>query len=790
MYKIILGKKNSPWKVSQNPLKGNWYTDIVHFKDFENDRKKFLKKYTEIDLDDISNWLEADLIWSDSVHIKVTFDIDDYKEKFGEMSKHKFLNRDFMVVYDDVEKEFYFFSISQIFSDGNSNKSYNKIEYDGELDVFFQYGIQNILTNKQVNLLRSHSPNEWCKDNDTGAIKPNVDIDSELGVSEGLELNGSKIISDRETFFDENKQQLLLVLQLQQKEVRAGFISKLNIGTYRFQADILMPNTIDFNSSKGETNLVTRYLYFPNFGKDNNEVSTNTIWETVSGVANNNISIIKPKIEKQANVTVSKINYLLQDKYIGIVLDMKNVDDKEIYNELKNSPQLLKIIPVNGDIFVKEIEVDLLVNNPEQEKNTGNDIKSEIGLMTSIGNGEYRYGIESNNWKPYQSKVGWRPDDYGSGIYLAKTYKIKFCEDIPIYENFVITDFKIPSLSPTYDTNLKSKYKSRNIGKMYNSTALEFNVVDSQLASFTIRPELMKNSSEMAIFHEKVIAIDQTTVSTRFIPLGGLHIYDSVYFNSSRKSPYRWNTSNNLQNFRNVDSFKEFVLNNSNGVNEEYKQAKQRREIAKTTGSLQIASGVLQTLTGSLAMAKGIVKPDMGSQLSGGNSIIGGIGGIIGGINTLAMMNNELNSMGAKMRDRNSNVNNIAANGTEIDTYTRLDMASFESLEFQTWKLPNVIYEKLAMYYNQFGVEMGGKLVSPLDYIHTHQRFNFMMIEPQTGYNAINAEYSALIAQIITLSLAMGVRIWHWDENMDDFEIGNYEYNNPLVTIKNESEVY
>jgi len=214
-----------------------------------------------------------------------------------------------------------------------------------------------------------------------------------------------------------------------------------------------------------------------------------------------------------------------------------------------------------------------------------------------------------------------------------------------------------------------------------------------------------------------VFGIDQNTLTTNFDTER-----ESVYSKADRRTNYVFNESNNFQDFRNEDRYLTFLLENSNGINQQAKQMELQRKLTIMNASFGIAAGVGSIAAGGFNVMAGLnnLKNPDEDRLAAQNSVSGGTSTAVGAVGTIAsnigsilQSKNAIDMQLANLRDKNSGNISMASSGTEIGTYDVLDKEGWLGLTIQYFNIPDRYLQNIAMHYHMNGMSLGGLVDEP-----------------------------------------------------------------------------
>jgi hypothetical protein len=184
MTKILLTNKNSEWGIIVNPVANNTYRHILDF-DSEDTKDRFINTQLFPNIPNFDYKVEIEKtkpisrIVIDSVKAIFRVDIDDYPNE----TIHSLLNKDFAIVKDSGV--FYYYSLS------GKTKNTKIVEYEAELDIFFQYDIKTIFNNTKAEVESAHY-DRYRKEAD-GKIVADINISSLNSSTENNAMNEGQI---------------------------------------------------------------------------------------------------------------------------------------------------------------------------------------------------------------------------------------------------------------------------------------------------------------------------------------------------------------------------------------------------------------------------------------------------------------------------------------------------------------------------------------------------------------------------------------------------------------------
>lgn len=790
--KILLSKKNSKWKVVQNVLTGNYYTDVVSFRN-DDEKDQFLQQNVATDWRDLTKYINISPTWEDEIHFSFTTDL-----KLSGMTKSKALRCDFAIVYDENDKEagYRFYSLTARL---NPKQNYSTISFVAELDVFFTYDIKNIWKpNAQIASERRVFNNQWLQD-EAGNLYPNIKIGNDLSL---LEETGSEaLVTSHFAGINTNTTKgLLLYFKPSRRKVNFNSpIKFLKTGnTVTAQINGIFEDCVTVRASATGSTVDVGYLVI------------NT--ETTSDKSNN-ITYLASEPADAINIVhlnnypplqrVEKY-YKKSDKYVVLWLDINKLSTPAwtfqseytiTWGDLLNSPELLKIEPTNEDwTNEKKALLTTIDTNTKYASNNGFTFDN-----TKVGASDF--------WFNQDLVVNYQ---YIPILNVNDVHKVK--------ETFVEKAFfpKVTQKMLTVDY-----YDYHQYAKLANSENLNWSIVDVLKNQLNFNMNILNATNDTFTIENQTVHNLSGRFSKVFIQEMGL-----VNPGNSLRNPYVLETDFNLDYFQNTDKWLDYAAQNQLSINQQSRRLKSNIALGAIGSVASIAlsaTGVAGGIAGGIrgAMSKNVlnkltpggIDPQILNDFSSGDyetylnnrnrgldynqtvtkyklhseivnknkntstAAVMGLGNIVSGVKEFVNSIMDLKELSNSLAIAQTNSNIIKSVGGEYEKLIALD----NPYSYHIFKneQPEVIKKALGYHFHRFGYNNGGRLESPLESLNKGVIFDYIMSNYASTYQALNETVSPQEAKIIANSIEQGVRVWHWTPDLpDSWEIGNYRFRN------------
>lgn len=773
-FKVLIGQKNSKWKVVQNPLKGNFYTDVVDFRN-DNEKDQFLNLNFFPDWKNLNNggWVETPLKWHDEIHAEFTIDLE--KTKF---TRSDALRKDFCCVYDSNENSYKFYTMEAHLS---NKQVYTTLTYVIELDLFFTYDIKKIWKdNVQVEMLRGVSMKQWDGD------KPYLSIAGDLAFSEGLNAKTAVIPEISTVIGKDTIDGVVAWLSLQPRDLALKI-------QYLESGGGLINRTI-------QTRLVDTFQYFEQ--------------NTGNGLF---VGYMTPFIKKDA------IKYLHHTK--GNWSGLFYYDDSEKitpvktntrFSSKKQSVLLPVFIPLNNfsdyDWIHSNDVVKLVPFSVSSIANytllqwlawsTGADLETDPDTPTLISadvvNHPYIpwYGV-NNNYSSLMPKGYINP---ASNV-IASTSQLSW--------TFIL------------NVNKGDLFDWSQYTKLFFGDFAPVVVVGPDKQKMEISLEL---TGDKAFFTQ-----------TKHVYIDGIHYVIKINGDNKHNFYDVGDVRNGwvLESFinpeitRNTSAFAQFVSQNATAINVNAKMERRDKKMAIANGTLGLVMSAGSAIAGGVAGAVGggavasagqamlgpsteamSVGKDLlsieqytpganvyrsglsgfnqgqqniakGRQMQAGGVMTGiaGIGGIVSNIEGLIKSGDQIKRTTASLTDK-ANVGGTKEFVQAGWDYLRNIDGDTNAVFYQT-HLPDMLRNQIAMHFHKYGYNLGNTLASPLTYLSNGIYWDYFQADFNSLYQAFNENLSPQESKIAALTLSQGVRVWHWTPDIyDGWQVGDYTRRN------------
>lgn len=739
--KIRLTEKNTVWKIVQNPLKNNYYTDVMSFEN-EEQRGEFLNKYQfpNSKWDDLSKYVDTVVNWSDEIHFDFKIDLTSIPES-EKFTRSEALRKDFAIIYDENEKKYYFCTIQANFP--RSTHQYTQLSYKGELDVFFTYDIKNMFKNNtQIQMERYVMQNQW-KDG-----FPNITVDNELSYAENLNIQYAQIpIENPVELFADEPDSFIVFLKPQRRDINLQAKVYLPNGNLNitYEGDGLVEDTIVI-SGKGVDNKVENFYLA--IQTDYRYEENALIYNIGSGFFTLNSYPSFQKVGR--NNSYKKENY-----YIPILIKFEDLnnkiydggrDNKNLYvSDLLNSPDILKVIPFYSG---------------------------------------YNYQSTSLNTYVFSNKVGRKSLDFTSvevgDVYRGISYSFS------MLTNLKIKSAEQKTIIEKNNSLINDNFNWNQYAKMFTSDNVIWLMVNSNKQSFPIKLEMLAQDirSPLWLFREQVYSLQGN--------FGKTFINNGYYSKGNLRNVYIMEEINNIENFINNDATIKKFADNAQNINVKAGIDNRNKVLGVINGALNIGAGIGNMVTGGALTKFGIdgtietddndvfkrkthTYSDVLNTTKGISEVTGGVSEIGRGITQMMQAGNEIKMSAARIADSQSGQNQIVSTGSEIEKIENLDK-SINSIRLQKYELPDALKKMVAMYFHRFGYSAGGLLKKPSECINNGRIFDYIQADFTSVYSGLSENLSPQEAKIAALSISYGIRIWHYGK--DFTTVGDYSKRN------------
>lgn len=741
--KVRITQKNTVWKIVQNPLKNNYYTDVM---DFENDeqRGEFLNKYQfpKGKWDDLTKYVDCPVEWNDEIHFSFKIDLTSIPES-ERPTRSEALRKDFAIIFDENEKKWYFCTIQANFP--RATKQYTQLSFKGELDVFFTYGLKNMFKKDgKIQIERQVMDNQF-KDG-----FPNLDINNDFSFAENLNTEVAQLPFEKpKEIFSEKPNSFLVFLKPQSRDINLKanvYLSNDNLNR-TFNGNAIVKDTIVIGARGDDNKVQTFYLTMEidyDFGKEKNALGYS--------VGNGYFNLIRyPLYQKIGNPK----SYKKENYYVPIIIpfdELENkifdtgIDKSTLYvSDLLNSSDVIKIIP-----FYKN----------------------------------YNQNTRKLNTFVFSNNIGHKSLDFYSSLYSDVYRGINYTFEM--LDDLLISSREYISIIQKFNPLNNNNFSWEQYNKMYKGENQLWMLTNSNKQSFNIKAEMLAEDIS------KVISISRYQTYTLQGNFGKTIIDNGYYKNGNMRNVLCLEEINNIENFLNNDMTLKKFADNAQNINVKAGIDNQNKVLGIANGTLGIASGIANTIGGGALSVFGLqgsietdddnnflrkthTYSDMLNATKGGSEGTGGLEQIGRGITQMIQSGNEIKMAAANIADAQSGKNQITTTGSEIEKIQLLDK-SINSLRLQKYELPNSLKNMVAMYYHRYGYSAGGLLKNPLMCINNGRIFDYLQAEFNSVYAGLNENLSPQEAKIAALSISYGIRIWHYNENFTT--VGDYSKRN------------
>lgn len=738
MFKIKLTTKNSKWKIVQNVLKGNYYTDVVDFENKE-DKDAFLRNEVGEDWDDLDSFVPINPDWEDEIHFSCVLDLEAINRKIEKekekLTRDQALRRDFAILYDTNQKDekkrikFYTIECSMI-----PNHIYNKVQLKAELDVFFTYDVKEIWKkNAEVAMERGVFAKQWDKD------KPLLDINSPLMFAEPIRSGlGATIKTPSKELFSNEIEGFLVFIKPQKRYLTTKVRTVSGITVWNINHTV--PDTIIIDAQSSNNKVENAYVYLQTTSSDNDDL---IIW---TGATGDLTKYVYPQYQK---IGYDDKIYTKSDYYICLFLDKSRINDAigeydYTFGDILNSPDVIRIVPIN---FIPETKQELML------------------------------GVLKNNEESLD--LFWDMPTIGlTGPLIRKVYvPVPF---FTLFENTQVFAFN-PLENVTNDLE-KDEFSPNQYAKIWGGQNYFWRITNAVKQSIGVSLELLGSPPTATITRKQVFSLEGNFAKTT--------LDQGLYKFGNLRNLFAFEEVNNVTGFQNTDRWLNYASDNAQNINKQAAVQDRNKILGIISGGFSIASGSSVTASGlyglrqSLKQRKennteqGDESSKIGESMVLSSSVLGGAANIASGIGSILTASNSINLQAAQLADAQSAKNSITTTGSEFDKIQVLD-GSYTSLRMQLYELPDSLKKSTAMFYHRFGYALNGTLASPLDYLSNGLRWDFFQAEFNSIYQALSEEVSPQEAKIMALSLSYGVRVWHFKkEFIDDFVVGDFSKRN------------
>lgn len=400
--KVLIGQKNSRWKVVQNPLKGNYYTDVMDFES-EADKDTFLNAnfYNGWKNFNDPNYIETPITWTDEIHGSFTIDLES-----TQFTRHDALRKDFAVFYDETEKSHSFYTLEASLP---PKQVYTTVTFNFELDVFFNYGVKNLWKNQaQVSLQRGVFANQWKQDA-LGNNLPNAALGSLITLAEDIQT--TPVLTDSQMLNDEPLKGYIVYVRPQRRTVQNYPLKQPNGTTLKYSGQIEDTIILGANSSNGPTATITSEIMLIL----NTQEADRPLYSASEGVC-----VSYPEGQK---VDGSKKSMA----FIKLWWDVRSLYYKDIAN-LLNSPDVIRIEPSNVTPKITQtVEGVLIGQNDYAYEITTPDSETLFSFRSTIPPTQYNslsiiressntytasYTDPATNESNYMTSAAYHPEQY------------------------------------------------------------------------------------------------------------------------------------------------------------------------------------------------------------------------------------------------------------------------------------------------------------------------------------------------------------------------------------------
>ncbi len=755
--KLYIFRKNSPWGVIKDPIKGNIYTNVINFpndeinKDFPigklkhefinehlmepttkeiNEVKEKLNKIEDKESEEYKSlsWKLERLENSELPHLDWIEELEkqpnkvfnpkhfiketkwEYDVKINEFNPHNLINADYAVIkfsYDEkIEYKFYTLKILP-----SNNNIY--ITFEFELDVFFTYPESTKFKENTENYVLSGHIDRF--ENWGYITTPKKSILSQIENTDIIPTqNISRKINQNYCGYEPSK-----------KSKEQNFIEKNIIEGLRFL-----------------------YIYLPIKTKIKNNATIEV--QRIEWIKNTYLPyslLIIPFINKKNWTIKTVLNGTMEIFNLQQVYDMLGVDipENSIYS-MKIEQFLPNSFFTNFKINYEDKEIILVPNKNLLKTEKISSVLTFIFLKLSDDNSE---NINDN--------MVWHSKD-----------KIFDLLNLPNFDNIE------PILGKLKDIKLETKLLSPQFLKFYLNTwetqKQPFNLITlwDQFCNPGVKNNdiLNKIKIEVSFIPEKnnsmiYVGYESENVIKEKNEMGEINNYPGSIINRSFVV-----IDNNKELPISTKEYSSYMRNNRNKL---YMQDVQE--------GIKIGGGILG---GIGAVAGGVISGNWGKIIAGG--IAGGIGGIVSGSVGLAKkdhMLKDLQNIPAKITAGTNNTIRNIMNGP-------LEKGLFFTKTILLKKQSKVLFDKF--YRNGYSIN---ELLNLNDVVNS--RYYFNKIEAADVFNTLdttNKMLSTQIKQIISDTYASGLLvIWHYRKketfNFMNYKIENWEMNLINNTLRN-----